>query len=66
MPVTSSRQIMTGTDGCPARTSRPNVPSPRANSRFAATITRDGATRSAITPPISRKTSDGATWAAST
>ena len=57
---------MTQTAGWLVRTRMPKVPSPAATMTFAATMTSCGAIRSAITPPTSRKTSDGAAWAAMT
>ncbi len=44
----------------------PKVPSPTAIMTFPAMITFCGAIRSAMTPPSSRKASDGAICAAST
>ena len=57
---------MAGRPGWPSSTSSPKVPSPTAIMMFATTITSCGAIRSAITPPISMNSSDGAICAAST
>ena len=57
---------MVGIPGRPNSTSSPKVPSPTAIMMFATTMTSCGAIRSAMTPPISMNSSDGAICAAST
>ena len=61
-----SSPIIAHSGGFPVSARRPNVPSPIAISRLAATMTRCGGNLSAATPPMSANTSDGAIWAAST
>src|SRR6266704_2722563 len=66
VPVNSSSRTITQTPGRLVSTRMPNSPSPTAIMTFAATMTSCGAIRSAITPPMSRNTSEGAAWAAIT
>ncbi len=66
VPVSASSASICHSRGWPARTSSPKVPSPRAIIAFAARMTRCGRIRSAATPPITVKISDGAICAAST